>query len=115
VADKPDQVPQDKLDLYRKLIDTHPDIELKGGKKLPYTSVNGHMFSSLTKDGRVGLRMSATDRAAFMEEHNAVQFRNYGANIKEHVEVPEALLYDTAALAPYLATSYAYTQTLKPK
>ena len=115
MADKPDQVPQDKLDLYRKLIDTHPDVELKGGKKLPYTSVNGHMFSSLTKDGRVGLRMSEADRAAFMEKHGAMPFKNHGANIKEHVEVPEAMLRDPATLAPYLAMSYAYTQTLKPK
>ncbi len=30
-------------------------------------------------------------------------------------QVPDALLHDTAALAPYLPTSFAYTQTLKPK
>lgn len=33
----PDQVPEDKLELYRNLIDTQPDIELRGGLKLPGT------------------------------------------------------------------------------
>ena len=32
------QVPADKLALYKQLIDAHPEIELKGGLKLPYTS-----------------------------------------------------------------------------
>ena len=115
MAKTPDQVPEDKLELYRRLIATHPEIELKGGKKLPYTSVNGHMFSSLTKDGRVGLRLSAEDREAFMAEYGAVPFRNYGANIREHVEIPDQMLEDPQSAAPYLAASYAYTKTLKPK
>ena len=111
----PDQVPEDKLELYRQLIDTHPDIELKGGMKLPHTSINGYMYSSLTKDGRVGLRLSAEDREAFMEKYDAVPFKNYGAFIKEHVEVPDALLENPEELGPYLAKSRAYTQTLPPK
>ncbi len=115
MAKAPDEVPQDKLDLYRRLIDTHPEIELKGGMKLPYTSVNGHMFSSLTKDGRVGIRLSAEDRETFLEEHDAVPFTNYGANIREHVEIPEAMLQKPAQMAPWLARSYTYTLSLKPK
>jgi len=84
----PDQVPEDKLDLYRKLIDTHPEIELQGGMKLPHTSTNGYMYSSLTKDGRVGLRLSEADRETFMQEYDAIPFKNYGAFIKEHVSQP---------------------------
>ena len=112
---KPDQVPEDKLDHYRKLIDTHPEIELKGAKKLPHTSVNGYMFSSLTKDGRVGLRLPKADREAFMEKYDSVPFKNYGAFIKEHVEVPEELLKKPDELGRYLAMSYEYTQSLPPK
>ncbi len=115
MAKTPDQVPEDKLELYRKLIDTHPEIELQGGLKLPHTSVNGYMYSSLTKDGRVGLRLSEGDWEAFMEKYNSIPFKNYGAFIKEHVEVPDALLKDPEELAPYLAMSYVYTQTLPPK
>lgn len=111
----PDQVPEDKLDLYRKLIDTHPEIELQGGMKLPHTSTNGYMYSSLTKDGRVGLRLSEADRETFMQEYDAIPFKNYGAFIKEHVEVPDSLLRKPKELGTYLAKSYAYTQTLPPK
>lgn len=111
----PDQVPEDKLELYRKLIDTQPEIELLGAMKLPYTAVNGHMYSSLTKDGRVGIRLSEPDREAFMQRYDTVAFKNYGANIREHVEVPDSLLRNTEELAPYLALSYAYTQTLPAK
>jgi hypothetical protein len=111
----PDQVPEDKLELYRRLIDTQPDIELKGGMKLPHTSINGYMYSSLTKDGRVGLRLSKEDREAFMEKYDTVPFKNYGANIKEHVEVPDTLLQKPEELGPYLAMSRAYTLTLPPK
>ena len=39
------EVPQSAIDLYKQLIDSHPEIDVKGGKKLPNTSVNGHMFS----------------------------------------------------------------------
>ena len=112
---KPDQVPADKLELYRTVVDTQPEIELKGGMKLPHTSTNGYMFSSLTKDGRVGLRMSEADREAFMEKYGAVPFKNYGAFIKEHVEVPDSLLKKPKELGRYLAKSHAYTQTLPPK
>ena len=39
-----------KLEFYDKLIDTNPDFERKG-KTMPYTSVNGHVFSQLNKAG----------------------------------------------------------------
>jgi hypothetical protein len=110
-----DQVPEDKLELYRNLIESHPEIELKGGKKLPYTSHNGHMFTQLSKDGRVGLRLGKDDRAAFIEKYDTKLFENYGAVMKEYVEVPVSLLANLDELQPYLAMSYAYVRTLKPK
>ena len=110
-----ENVPQDKLDLYTKLIDTHPDLERKGGQKLPYTSHNGNMFTFLTKDGKVGIRLSKADREAFIEKHNSKLAENYGAIMKEYVEVPDEMLTDYDALKPYLDMSYAYVQTLKTK
>lgn len=109
------EVPQEKLDLYAKLIDTHPEVELKGGKKLPYTSHNGNMFTQLTKEGVVGLRLGEEERAAFIEKYDAMLLESYGAVMKEYVAVPDELLANTEELAPYLAMSYAYAQTLKPK
>ena len=111
----PNQVPQDKLDLFKALIETHPDIEFKGGMKLPYTSLNGNMYTQLTKAGKVGLRMGKEDREAFIEKYGTALLTSYGAVLKEYVEVPDALLENTDELAPYLAISHTYAQTLKPK
>ncbi|MEQ8677283.1 MAG: hypothetical protein RLP44_02290 [Aggregatilineales bacterium] len=115
MATTQDEVPQDKLDLYRKLIDTHPEIELKGGQKLPYTSHNRNMFTFLTKAGKVGIRLGKAEREAFIEKYGAKLAVSYGAVMKEYVEVPDDLLFNTDALQSYLTMSYAYVQTLKPK
>lgn len=40
--------PGDKVALYERLVATDPRVERKG-VTMPYTSVNGHMFSFLTK------------------------------------------------------------------
>ncbi len=115
MASTPDEVPQELIELYQAAIDTQHDIELRGGRKLPHTSTNGYMYSSLTKDGRMGIRLSEADRQAFLAEHGAKPFVNYGANIAEHVEVPQALLRRPNELGEYLARSRAYTESLPPK
>lgn len=115
MSKKPDQVPEDKLKLYQRVIDAHPEIDLKGGMKLPHTSTGGYMFSSLTKDGRVGIRLSRADAEAFIRKYEAIPFKNYGANIKEHVEVPQALLEKPKELGGWLQKSFSYTKSLKPK
>lgn len=112
---KSDQVPADKLALYRRLIDAHPEIELKGGLKLPYTSYQGNMFSQLTKAGKVGLRMGKTEREAFIATYDSKLLETYGTIMKEYVEVPDHLLDDIDELLPYLDQSYAYVKTLKAK
>ncbi len=115
MSDKADQVPPGKLELYKRLIDAHPEIELKGGLKLPYTSCQGHMFSQLTKAGTVGLRMGKVEREAFIAEYDSALLVTYGTVMKEYVAVPDHLLRDTGKLLPYLEQSYAYAKTLKPK
>ncbi len=109
------QVPADKLALYRQLIDAHPEIELRGGLKLPYTSHQGNMFSQLTKSGMLGLRMGKAERAAFLAEFDGGLLETYGTIMKEYVAVPDHLLEDTQRLLPYLEQSYAYAKTLKPQ
>jgi len=66
-----------KLALYEALIATHPKIERKG-KSNPYTSVNGHMFSYLSKEGELGLRL--VERLDVISEGNIkIQFFEPGA------------------------------------
>lgn len=110
-----DQVPPEQFELYARLIGTRPEIELKVGVKLPYTSHNGNMFSFLTKEGIVALRLSPAKREAFLRKYNAKLCEQHGAILKEYVAVPDALLRNTAELEPYLRLSFVYVQTLKPK
>lgn len=115
MSDKYGHVPDDKLALYKRLTDAHPEIELKGGTKLPYTSFNGNMFSQLTKSGTLGLRLGKAEREAFQAEFDSELLVTYGTVMKEYVAVPDPLLRDTARLLPYLELSYAYAKTLKPQ
>ena len=110
-----DEVPPEKLALYRQLIDAHAEIELKGGRKLPHTSHQGNMFTMLSKAGKVGLRMGKSEREAFISQFDSKLFETYGTVMKEYVEAPDELLEDTEAMLPYLEQSYAYAKSLKPK
>lgn len=115
MSDKYGHVPEEKLALYKQLVDAHPEIELKGGTKLPYTSHEGNMFSQLTKAGTVGLRLGKVEREAFLAEFDCELLVTYGTVMKEYVAVPDHLLQVTASLLPYLELSFAYAKTLKPQ
>jgi hypothetical protein len=104
----------DSQRLYEKLVATNPQMERKGDT-MPYTSLNGHMFSLLTKEGNVMLRLGTEAREAFLKKYKAKQPVQYGVVMKEYVEVPNALLKKTAELRKYFDLSYAYVGSLKPK
>jgi hypothetical protein len=115
VARKPtSNIPPDRLALYDRLIATSPGIERKGAS-MPYTSLNGHMFSFLTPTGTLALRLPATDRVAFIERHGAGLHEAHGTVMKEYVSVPDPLLEATDTLRPWFASSVAYVAGLKPK
>ena len=104
----------DRVALYDALLATNPAIERKGAA-MPYTSVNGNMFSLLTADGTLALRLSTSDREAFLKKYKTTLCEQYGAVMKEYVRVPATLLPNTRELAKYLALSYQYARSLKPK
>lgn len=82
---------------------------------MPYTSTNGHMFSIISKDGRLGIRLNKKDREEFIKTHKTKLFKNYGTTMKEYVEIPQKLLKDTKNLAKLLQTAEEYVKTLKKK
>lgn len=108
------EIPQDKLNLYDQLIATNPEIERKG-VTMPYTSVNGHMFTHLSKTGSLGMRLPKDEREVFLEKYHTTLFEQHGAIMKEYVTVPDELLQNTEELKEYLDISYEYVKTLKPK
>jgi TfoX/Sxy family transcriptional regulator of competence genes len=104
----------DRVALYDALLATNPAIDRKGAT-MPYTSVNGNMFSLLTANGTLALRLSTSDREAFLKKYKTTLCEQYGAVMKEYVRVPATLLPNTRQLAKYLAQSYEYARSLKPK
>ncbi len=114
MPDKPSAIPKNKLDLYNKLITGHPEIERKGVKML-YTSLNGHMFSYLSQDGTMGLRLPKEEREAFLDKHKTTLFEQYGAVMKEYVTVPDDLFKKPELISDYLNLSLKYIKSLKPK
>jgi hypothetical protein len=104
----------DALQAYDTLVATNPKVARKG-KTMPYTSVNGHMFSVLTKDGTPALRLPSGDRDAFLVQHRTTPCKMYGMVMEEYVVVPDALLKNTRSLKKYFDASYGYVSALKPK
>lgn len=107
-------IPADKLALCDALIATIPNLERKGAANT-YTSLNGHMFSILSPEGALGLRLPKEAREDFLARYNTHLREAYGIVQKEYVVVPDELFRNTAELKPFFRISYDYVQSLKPK
>jgi len=106
--------PPEKLRQYEKLVATNPHIPRKGAT-VPYTSLNGNMFSYLHASGAMALRLPAGEREKFLKKYGAKLFEAYGIVQKEYVTVPEALLANTDEVKPYFEIGYEYAKSLKPQ
>jgi hypothetical protein len=102
------------LEIYKEIINAIPEIQLKG-KTVPYTSLNGNMFSFLDKDGILAIRFSEKEKEELIQEYNASLKISYGVIQKEYIKIPAALLKDKKTLTSYFIKSYEYTKVLKPK
>ena len=105
---------QEKIGLYDRLVAAHPGAARKGDT-IPYTSLNGHMYSYFSKDGFLALRLPAGARNEFLEKYQTTLVTAYGIVQKEYVTVPDSLLEKTGELRPYFDLSYEYAASLKPK
>jgi hypothetical protein len=62
----PAPVVSDKLQLYEKPVATNPSVKRKGAT-VPYTSLNGHMLSYVSKEGKLALRLPPDQREVFLK------------------------------------------------
>lgn len=110
-------VPEERLRLYQRLLESVHGTDPKSNFGSAYTAVNGNMYTMISKHGVVGIRLPETARAEFIERFGAELFRGDPAwpPAREYVAVPDDLLEDTATLRPYLERSLAWVRTLKPK
>lgn len=104
----------EQIKLYDELIQLFPEIERKG-KTLPYTSVNGNMFSFLSKEGEVSIRLAEKDRELFIKKYKSQLSVQHGVVMKEYVLVPEKLLKDKKEIKKYFKLSFEYVSSLKKK
>lgn len=102
------------VDIYDRLLATHPEIERKGAAN-PYTSLNGNMFTLLYDSRSLAIRLPEDKREQFLKKYKTTLFKAYGAVMKEYVAVPDKLLKNTKELSKYLEYSYEYVKTLRPK
>jgi len=107
-------IPKTAIERYDKIIATDARAERKGAT-IPYTSMNGHMFSQLEKDGSLILRLPPDDIAPFLAKHHTTLHTAYGIVRKEYVVVPDALFKNTKLLTPWFKKSIDYVAGLKPK
>jgi hypothetical protein len=103
-----------KLELYNILVTTQPGAILKGDT-IPYTSLNGHMYSFLSKQDELSLRLPADEIPGFLKKYKTRLAENYGVVQKEYVFVPDELLINISELKKYFQKSHAYVLSLKPK
>lgn len=104
---------EDKIALYEQLVATHPDAALKGAT-IPYTSLNGHMYSYF-KDDFLALKLPEVAREKFIKKYKTTLVLQYGIVQKEYVVVPDNLLMKTEELKPFFDISFTYTSSLRPK
>jgi hypothetical protein len=100
--------------LYEKLVATNPAVKRRGDT-MPYTSLNGHMFSVLHKDGTLALRLPAEAREAFLTKYKTTLSSQYGSVQPEYVVVPDKLLAKTQELKRWFDISFSYVSAMKPK
>jgi hypothetical protein len=98
---------------YAELVATIREAQLNGAK-MPYTSMNGNMYSYLGENG-VALRLPADTREEFLAKYQTTLYHAHGIVQKEYVTVPAELLVKADELAEYFRVSFEYARTLKPK
>jgi len=89
MAKQPPDVPADALKRYDAMIETQEGMQRKGAKSA-YTSINGHMSSFMTPEGRLALRLPKDTREAYYEKlgDDGIVI-SYGAVMREYVLIPD--------------------------
>lgn len=100
--------------LFEAMVATQSDIKVKGARSR-YTSMNGNMFSFVTQEGGIALRLGADEIEAFRRKYKTGPVIQYGATMRGYVLVPSRLMAKKAELARCFAMSVAHAKALPAK
>ncbi len=105
----------DKLKAYKDVL-IQLNVDLKENFGFPFTSVNGNMFSFLSKENVLGIRLPEEARDEFIESvGSSIYQRPQGQVLKEYVVIPDDLLGRKEELLSWFKRSLTYAESLKPK
>lgn len=79
------------LKIYEELIENQPEIKRKG-KRLPYTSMNGNMFSVISKEGKIGLRLSQERVEECIDLYGFTKYIKNDKVLEDFVQISEEFL-----------------------
>jgi len=100
--------------VYKELLASFPDMVQKG-KSMPYTSLNGNMFSFVGKQGELAIRLSKEDQQDYMDNYGATLCLQHNSVMKGYISVPEKYFSDTEFLKVLFKKSIENVKSLKPK
>ena len=107
--------PLRETELYAAAVAATAGAELKGAT-MPYTSINGNMYSFLDKKGVMAIRLGTKDFDDFLAAFATKPYvHETGTVLREYVTAPASLLGQPKKAAAWLTKSLAYARTLKPK
>lgn len=107
--------PPEALEQYTAVVEAAAaDYKVKGAKN-PYTSRNGHMFSFLTPEGTMALRLPEELGDEFQAQYESGPVEQYGSVMRGYVSVPPELFASAEDLAPWLDEAWDWIGSLPPK
>jgi len=101
------------LKIYEELIEKHPEIRRKG-KRLPYTSMKGNMFSFISKEGHIGLRLSEESVDKYIDLYGFTKFIQNDKVMEDYVKIPDDFL-ENELLVDIFNECCEYGKILQPK
>lgn len=103
------------LAAFQKMVSAVPGVTVKGDA-YPYASINGNMYAAISKAGRIGLRLPADEREAFIKKFKTGLHEPFpGFFMKEYAAVPDKMLSDLKTLQHYFKMSHEFAAALKAK
>lgn len=102
------------LEEYKALIHNICQMEVKG-KTMPYTSINGNMFSFLDSAGNLGLRLPTNILKDLIIKLKSKYCEAHGVILKKYLEISPQIFENQTLMKELITISYDFAKTLKPK
>lgn len=105
----------ERVALFERLLGEHPKVERRTMFGLPMGLANGNYFVGLHED-RFLLRLTPSDRAAFIKEFDATFFEPFpGRKSRQTLVVPDRVAADLALLRRWYEKALAHALSLPAK